>query len=216
MQFLAMLHSSRRRAAAGSSSQHHPAKHTPLPPHTKHAPSPVAHPAPQANHECLYEEDIPEGLEYAHVQLVAKVLPPPEAITEVARIANSYWAAHPDKHIAIHCAYGARRCGAGRAGAAALRQPVGRLPRRGSCGGKPLGAWRWGDSLSASTGRSCVCVVVGWVGCGCVAVVGGARRLPMLFVACFEEVERVHEGPAEHATAPAYEVLPHGLNHMGC
>lgn len=26
-----------------------------------------------ANHECLYGEDIPEGVEYAHVTLVAKV-----------------------------------------------------------------------------------------------------------------------------------------------
>lgn len=60
----------------------------------------------QANHECLYEEDIPECVEYEHVQLVAKVLPPPDAIDDVARIANDFWRREPDKYIAIHCAYG--------------------------------------------------------------------------------------------------------------
>ena len=39
-----------------------------------------------------------------HVQ----VLPPLEAINEVEHIARSYWADHPDRYIAIHCAYGER------------------------------------------------------------------------------------------------------------
>ncbi|GAB4819930.1 hypothetical protein N2152v2_006976 [Parachlorella kessleri] len=65
----------------------------------------------QANHECLYEEDVPNWVEYAHVQLVAKVLPPQDAIEEVARIANEYWGRCPDKYIAIHCAYGFNRTG---------------------------------------------------------------------------------------------------------
>eukprot|EP00887_Chlorella_sp_A99_P000324 scaffold13.g324.t1 len=61
-----------------------------------------------ANHECLYYDDIPPSIEYETVQLV---LPPPEAINEVEEIARSYWSDHPDKYIAIHCAYGFNRTG---------------------------------------------------------------------------------------------------------
>lgn len=64
-----------------------------------------------ANHECLYEEDIPPSIEYAHVQLVAKVLPPPEAIDEVERVASEFWRREPDAYVAIHCAYGFNRTG---------------------------------------------------------------------------------------------------------
>ncbi|KAL4852861.1 mRNA-capping enzyme [Chlorella vulgaris] len=64
-----------------------------------------------ANHDCLYSDDMPESLEYEHVQLIAKVLPTREAIAEVERIANSFWAQHPEQHIAIHCAYGFNRTG---------------------------------------------------------------------------------------------------------
>ena len=39
-------------------------------------------------------------------QLIAKVLPSREAINEVERIAKSFWREHPEKFIAIHCAYG--------------------------------------------------------------------------------------------------------------
>lgn len=64
-----------------------------------------------ANHECLYADDIPAGLEYAHVQLVAKVLPPQEAIDDVQRTAEMFWMRRPDEFIAIHCAYGFNRTG---------------------------------------------------------------------------------------------------------
>ena len=45
-------------------------------------------------------------MEYIHVQLVAKELPPLEFVREVGRAASGFWAAHPDQYIAIHCAYG--------------------------------------------------------------------------------------------------------------
>ncbi len=64
-----------------------------------------------ANHECLYSEDLPETLEYTHIQLVAKVLPPPEAINAVAEAAEEFWARRPNDFIAIHCAYGFNRTG---------------------------------------------------------------------------------------------------------
>jgi hypothetical protein len=41
-----------------------------------------------ANHECLYQEDLPEDMEYAHIQLIAKVLPSRESIDEVQAVAQ--------------------------------------------------------------------------------------------------------------------------------
>lgn len=64
-----------------------------------------------ANHECLYADDLPPDLEYAHIQLVAKVLPPQEAIDEVQLTAQTFWARKPHEYIAIHCAYGFNRTG---------------------------------------------------------------------------------------------------------
>jgi protein-tyrosine phosphatase len=64
-----------------------------------------------ANHECLYAEDLPESLEYTHIQLVAKVLPPLQAINAVAAAAAEFWARRPNDYIAIHCAYGFNRTG---------------------------------------------------------------------------------------------------------
>lgn len=85
---------------------------------------------------CRYSDDMLDSLEYEHVQvgdvsrnaaagaaaahacaasrapprrlpqLIAKVLPSREAINEVERIAKSFWREHPEKFIAIHCAYG--------------------------------------------------------------------------------------------------------------
>jgi hypothetical protein len=52
-------------------------------------------------------------LQYLHVQLVAKELPPLEFVHEVGRAANSFWAANSDHYIAIHCAYGEQAAGAG-------------------------------------------------------------------------------------------------------
>lgn len=56
--------------------------------------------------DCLYDVDIPPDVQYLHVQLVAKELPPLEFVREVARAASGFWAQHPDQYIAVHCAYG--------------------------------------------------------------------------------------------------------------
>ena len=40
------------------------------------------------------------------LQLVAKAFPQPEAVERVVEVASDFWRLHPDKHIAIHCAYG--------------------------------------------------------------------------------------------------------------
>ncbi|KAI7835650.1 hypothetical protein COHA_010442 [Chlorella ohadii] len=64
-----------------------------------------------ANHDCLYSDDVPDTVEYEHVQLIAKVLPSREAIDEVERIARSFWSEQPNQYIAIHCAYGFNRTG---------------------------------------------------------------------------------------------------------
>jgi protein-tyrosine phosphatase len=70
-----------------------------------------------ANHECLYADDLADpavaasGLEYAHVQLVAKVLPPRAAVDAVAAAAAAFWARRPGDLVAIHCAYGFNRTG---------------------------------------------------------------------------------------------------------
>ena len=61
-------------------------------------------PPPPASHPDA--DDLPPWLEYQHVQLVAKIIPPREQIDEVVRVATRFWAAHPDMYIAIHCAYG--------------------------------------------------------------------------------------------------------------
>lgn len=61
-----------------------------------------------SNHETLYAEDIPPSMQYEHVQLVAKVFPDQAQVDEVIDLAEKYWADNPDRHIAIHCAYGER------------------------------------------------------------------------------------------------------------
>lgn len=63
-------------------------------------------PAGRSSADCLYDTDIPLGVDYLHVQLVAKELPPLEFVQEVGRAASAFWEAHPDMHIAVHCAYG--------------------------------------------------------------------------------------------------------------
>jgi alpha-glucan,water dikinase len=63
-----------------------------------------------SNHDCLYASDIPPGVQYLHVHLVAKELPPLEFVHEVGQAASKYWATHDD-YIAIHCAYGFNRTG---------------------------------------------------------------------------------------------------------
>jgi len=64
-----------------------------------------------ANHECLYADDLPRSIEYAHVQLVAKVLPSVDAICKVQEVSQEFWSRKPDEYIAIHCAYGFNRTG---------------------------------------------------------------------------------------------------------
>lgn len=71
-----------------------------------------------ANHDCLYLDDILSHngkttriLEYVHIQLIAKVLPPKSSIDHVERVAREFWSRKPDDYIAIHCAYGFNRTG---------------------------------------------------------------------------------------------------------
>lgn len=71
-----------------------------------------------SNHDCLYSDDIPPDVEYNHIQLVAKELPPPAFVDAVIVAAREFWGRHPDKFIAVHCAYGELR---GRGPAMALR-----------------------------------------------------------------------------------------------
>ncbi|KAK9909851.1 hypothetical protein WJX75_008397 [Coccomyxa subellipsoidea] len=66
-----------------------------------------------SNHETLYAEDLQavEGIQYAHIPLVAKAFPPAHAINQVIKTAKTYWKEHPKKYIGIHCAYGFNRTG---------------------------------------------------------------------------------------------------------
>lgn len=64
-----------------------------------------------SNHDCLYQEDIPAHVEYSHIKLVAKELPPLDFVAKVAEKARSFWQVNPHAYIAIHCAYGYNRTG---------------------------------------------------------------------------------------------------------
>mmetsp|Transcript_16754 Transcript_16754/g.20142 ORF Transcript_16754/g.20142 Transcript_16754/m.20142 type:complete len:225 (-) Transcript_16754:47-721(-) len=64
-----------------------------------------------SNHECLYSEDIPDHLNYAHVRCVAKALPDNNSVQEVIRHIRTFLAEHPGEYIGIHCAYGFNRTG---------------------------------------------------------------------------------------------------------
>eukprot|EP00198_Chlamydomonas_reinhardtii_P011494 XP_001700831.1 predicted protein [Chlamydomonas reinhardtii] len=64
-----------------------------------------------SNHDCLYTDDVPPDVQYIHIQLVAKELPPPDFVAEVVAAANAFWEQHPDLYIAVHCAYGFNRTG---------------------------------------------------------------------------------------------------------
>jgi alpha-glucan,water dikinase len=55
-------------------------------------------------------------VQYLHVQLVAKELPPLEFVHEVGRAANQFWSHNSDDYIAIHCAYGEQGAAAATAG----------------------------------------------------------------------------------------------------
>lgn len=66
-----------------------------------------------SNHECLYTADLPPGLHYEHIYLVAKELPPRDFVDKVCEVADSFWARHPDLYICVHCAYGRWGVGGG-------------------------------------------------------------------------------------------------------
>ena len=41
--------------------------------------------------ECLYERDIPAGVKYVHIKLVAKELPAQDFVDEVCAAAKAFW-----------------------------------------------------------------------------------------------------------------------------
>ena len=57
------------------------------------------------NHDCLYDVDVPPGVQHIQVRLVAKELPPREYVAEVAAIVAAFEARQPGGHIAIHWPY---------------------------------------------------------------------------------------------------------------
>jgi len=63
------------------------------------------------NHECLYQEAIPDSVAYKHVWCVAKEVPSKEIVAEFAGVVNSFLSSHPGEHVAVHCAYGYNRTG---------------------------------------------------------------------------------------------------------
>ena len=75
-----------------------------------------------ANHDCLYIDDLlayneevgarrEAIVEYVHVGLVAKELPPQEVIDQVQDVAREFWERKPDSYICLHCCYGFNRTG---------------------------------------------------------------------------------------------------------
>jgi hypothetical protein len=72
-----------------------------------------------ANHDCLYIDDLLSHnrdssgpiIEYVHVGLVAKELPPQEVIDQVEQVAQEFWSRKPDCYICLHCCYGFNRTG---------------------------------------------------------------------------------------------------------
>ena len=75
-----------------------------------------------ANHDCLYIDDLlayneevgarrEAIVEYVHVGLVAKELPPQGVIDQVQEVAREFWARKPESYICLHCCYGFNRTG---------------------------------------------------------------------------------------------------------
>jgi hypothetical protein len=64
-----------------------------------------------SNHDCLYGDGIPEGLERVHVRNVAKSVPDIACTSEVIAVASEFWSRRPNAFVAIHCAYGFNRTG---------------------------------------------------------------------------------------------------------
>ena len=63
------------------------------------------------NHECLYHDEIPEGVEYAHIWCVAKTVPGDDDIQNFVQAVDTYLEKNPKKYVAVHCSYGFNRTG---------------------------------------------------------------------------------------------------------
>ena len=50
----------------------------------------LTHPSLPQN-ECLYARDIPPGIQYLHIKLVAKELPAQDFVDEVCAAAKAFW-----------------------------------------------------------------------------------------------------------------------------
>lgn len=64
-----------------------------------------------SNHECLYTEDLPEGMEYKHVTFTAKHLPDPVNCRKVRDTISEFLGRRPESYVGIHCSYGYNRTG---------------------------------------------------------------------------------------------------------
>lgn len=62
-----------------------------------------------SNHDLIYE--VPQGVSYAKISCVSKVLPPKETVRRFCQIVMSFVEQHPDKYVAVHCSYGFNRTG---------------------------------------------------------------------------------------------------------
>ena len=63
------------------------------------------------NHECLYDDDIPPDVKYEHIWCVAKEVPQDKYIQSFVDVVDSFHSKHPNKYVAVHCAYGFNRTG---------------------------------------------------------------------------------------------------------
>ena len=63
-----------------------------------------------SNHDCLYEGEVPDGIERVHVRNVAKSVPSVRDVKK-ALDAITRFTATDDRYVAIHCAYGFNRTG---------------------------------------------------------------------------------------------------------
>ncbi|QDZ20658.1 protein-tyrosine phosphatase [Chloropicon primus] len=63
------------------------------------------------NHDCLYREDIPDGVRYQHIWCIAKEVPGDEFIQQFVEVVGNFHDQHPDQFVAVHCSYGFNRTG---------------------------------------------------------------------------------------------------------
>lgn len=64
-----------------------------------------------SNHECLYADDLPQGMEYKHVTFMAKHLPDPLNCRKVRDTISEFLSRRPECYVGIHCSYGFNRTG---------------------------------------------------------------------------------------------------------